>query len=130
MAGDYERFRRIFEPWDTDTDVVAGADPSTSGGGLVAADVTKQIFIQRATLSVTTDAAQSLSIQDTTGTPVQLLKTKASPGLGPVPFDFGPKGIAVAAGKGLDLKATGAGLAGRFHIEGYKKLVSASTHHP
>lgn len=84
------------------------------------------IFIQRITLGITTDNAATLSFQDTAGTPVVAAKSRASPGLGPISWDFGQEGFPLTEGKGLDIKNSAAGLACSITIQAYRRLTSAN----
>lgn len=86
-----------------------------------------QVYIQRIMLAVTTDAAQSLTFQDDTGA-VIIGKSPASPGLGiEIVGDYGPEGVALTAGDGLDMVISGAGLAGQVVVEAYQRPVSGIT---
>lgn len=111
------------KPFAVDVDVATG-DSSTKSA-LVAAIANWTIYVQKITMSVITDAAQSLSVQDNANTPVVIAKNKVSPGAGPIVWDFGPHGTALTRDKQLDLAISGAGLAARVHIEGYQKLGTA-----
>jgi hypothetical protein len=48
--------------------------------------------------------------------------TKASPGIGPLEFDFGPEGRALDDGEGLELANSGAGLAADITWVAYRRL--------
>lgn len=105
-------------PFWVDVDVATG--DSATKSAVVAARTNFTIYIQKITISVITDAAQSLIFQDN-GTPLIIAKTKASPGLGPIVYDWGPHGTALTANKQFDIAISGAGLAARVHIEGYMR---------
>ena len=79
------------------------------------------IYVVQITLSVTTDNAATQLWQDDAGTPVEYAKSKASPGLGPIVWDFGPDGVALTADKGLAHKMSGAGMAGSVSITAYRR---------
>jgi len=84
-------------------------------------------YVQRMMVAVTVDGAQPLTFQDRATTPKVIGKTKASPGLGPILFDFGPAGIALTEGKSLDISTTGATILGAaIHIEGYRKKTATT----
>ena len=107
------------------TFVVAAADSATKENVITPRNVYSTIFVQRITLSVITDAAQSLTFQDDAGTPVIIAKSAASPGLGiEVVCDFGPKGYALTVGTNLDIVISGAGLACKGSIEAYEQLTT------
>jgi hypothetical protein len=99
---------------------VAAAD-TTTVEAITVKDAYHQIFVTKITVAVITDAAQSLTFQDDAGTPVPIAKTKASPGLGPIVFEFGDLGTPLTVGKNLDMVISGAGLAARVHVEGYQR---------
>lgn len=84
-------------------------------------------YVQRMTVTITVDAAVPLTFQDRATTPVVWAKTKASPGLGPIAFEFGPAGIPMTEGKSMDISTTGSSALGAvIHIEGYKKKTLGS----
>lgn len=124
MAGDYNKYQMCYSSRNANASVLA-ADTATVEIIDVTKSVNHRLYIQKITVSVTTDAAQSLTFQDEAGTPVLDAKTKASPGLGPIVFDFGPQGYPLTLGKGLDMVISGAGLAATVHIEAYEKLEGA-----
>ena len=82
-----------------------------------------QIMIQKVTLSVTTDNAATQTLQSSNGTPVPVTRSKASPGLGPITWDFGTEGFALAAGENLVHEMSAAGMAGTVAIQAYARLV-------
>lgn len=127
MAGDYERFRRIHKAVSANLTILAGVDPSASN--IIACPANHTIFIQRIVIPITTDNAATLTFRDNAGTPVIIAVTKASPGIGPIVHDFGADGIPLTEAKGLDLAASGAGLAGRVHVSGYAKLTAVVGDH-
>lgn len=83
-----------------------------------------QLFIQKITYNPVTVAAQAVTFQDDAGTPVKIGVIPASQAT-PLTLDFGPKGVALTAGKNLDISNT-AGPAAQIHIEAYEKIVSGS----
>lgn len=101
--------------------VLAAADNlSVTPRVLAAGRAGYTIFVQRVNVNVITDNAATLTVQDD-GTPVVVAKTKASPGIGPIPFEFGEEGRALTEGKDLELANSAAGLAADVHWEGYMK---------
>ena len=84
------------------------------------------IFIQKITLNVTTDAAQSASFEDSAATPIKLANLVASPGLGHQEFDFGPEGRQLTEGKNFLLNVSAAGLAMGINWTGYARPTAAS----
>lgn len=110
--------RCAYQAWATDTTVLAAADPSAT---IVALKTNYTIYVTFICVNVIVDNAATLAFQDTHATPVGIAKTKASPGIGPIVFDFGDDGTALTANYGLALLASGAGLTARVHCEGYYK---------
>lgn len=82
-----------------------------------------QIFIQKITLSVTTDNAATQSFQSSNATPVVYAKSKVSPGIGPITWDFGTEGVPITAGENFVHEMSAAGMAGSVAIQAYAKLV-------
>jgi hypothetical protein len=114
--------RTQFQAASADVTILAGADPSAT---LFAAKTGYTIYVTHISLLTTTDNAATQTLQDTANTPVVIAKSKASPGIGvTLLVDFGEDGTALTADKGLALLASGAGLAGRLHVEGYYKQSS------
>lgn len=93
----------------------AAGSPSTYTG--------YQVFVQRILVSFTTSAAQTLTFQDTNGTPVVIAKTPSSPSLGVLIFDFGPNGFPITKSANLSMVISGAGLGAIVDVEAYAKLV-------
>ncbi len=101
---------------------LAATDYSGSNGNLKIADKAGYtLYIVQITLSVTTDNAATQLFQDNAGTPVEVAKSKVSPGLGPIVWDFGPDGYPCTAGKGFNHKMSAAGMAGTVSITAYRR---------
>lgn len=90
----------------------AGSDPFIATLG---AKYTTRV--QKVTVNITTDAAQSLTVQDSAGRVFCTVPT--SPGVGVLEFDFGAEGMAATKGADIDIAVSGAGLAGWINIEAY-----------
>ena len=102
--------------------VLAAADNlSATARTLVALKAGYTIFIQRISVNVITDNAATLTFKDNASTPVVIAGTKASPGIGPILYDFGDEGVGLTEGKQFDLANSAAGLAAEIHWEGYLK---------
>jgi hypothetical protein len=84
------------------------------------------IFIQRIVLSVTTDNAATQTFQDSAGTPVPGGVSKASPGLGPIVWDFGEEGFALTEAKDFQHKMSGTGMAGAVVVQAYMKPTAST----
>lgn len=119
--------RTVFRDISGSTVLLATDDLSATARTLVALKAKFTIYIQRIEVNVTTDNAATLTFQDSAGTPVKVAGTKASPGIGPILFDFGPEGFALTEGKEFDLKNSAAGLAAAITWTGYMKPTSTMT---
>lgn len=105
---------------------VAAADTATVTP-ITHKDANHQVFVQRILMAVSTDAAQTLTFQDTAGTPVVIGKSKSSPGLGIcIVADYGPDGIGLTKATDLQYVISGAGLGCVVNIEAYQKRVGSS----
>jgi hypothetical protein len=104
----------------TEKSVVATTDDlSGAPRTILAAKTGYTIYILEALLSVTTDNAATQTLQDDAGTPVVYAKSKASPGLGPIHWDFGPDGIPITAGQALKISNSAAGMGAVWAITCY-----------
>ena len=83
------------------------------------------IYIMRIQLSVTTDNAATQQWQDSATTPIPVAKSKASPGLGPILWDFGPNGFALTEGKDLQHLMSATGMAGAVVVTAYQKKTAS-----
>lgn len=116
--------RRLFQWSDVSVSGVVLAGTDLSGASLrtlVTAKTGQTIYVQKIEIAVTTDNAATQIIQDTAGTPIKVAGTKASPGIGPITWDFGPDGFACTQDKGLSLTNSGAGLAYSYTVLAYQK---------
>lgn len=120
MGSYNNRNRSLFRDVSGSTVLAAADDLSSTARTLVALAAKYTIYVQRIIVNVITDNAATLTFQDT-GTPVVIAKTKASPGLGPIIFEFGEEGRALTEGKAFTLKNSAAGLAADITWEGYIK---------
>lgn len=118
--------RTYFRDVSGSSTLLATDDLSTNARHLVPARVGFTIYINRLTVMVSTDHAATQLFQDTAGTPVIIAKTKASPGLVPIEYEYGEEGVALTPDKGFDMKNSGAGLAANVHWEGYMKLTEGT----
>lgn len=98
----------------TSTDY-SGASVATK----IAAKTGFTLFIQRILLAVTTDNAAVQTFQDSAGTPIVMAASKASPGVGPIEWDFGEVGFQCTADKGFQHLMSGAGMAGSMTVQAY-----------
>ena len=124
VQSDYGFYRTMFQDKST-TFSVAAADSATKEDVIAPKSASHTVFVQRILLSVTTDAAKTLTFQDDASTPIVIAVSPASPGLGvEVVADFGPKGFALTEGKNLDVVISGAGLACQVNVEAYDRLTA------
>jgi hypothetical protein len=77
-----------------------------------------RIYVCHIQLSITTSAAQAITIRDDSGTPVPIAALAATPAVGPHEWDFGPDGVACTLSEGLEIAMT-AGNAGALVVHGY-----------
>jgi hypothetical protein len=117
--------RGHFEPVSADVTVIATSDGTTNQ--VLVGKTSHTIFVTHISVAVTTDNAATLTFQDDADTPIVIAKTKASPGIGPIVWDFGEDGTPLTQGKDLDLNISAAGLAGRVHIEGYYRRTAVAS---
>jgi len=111
--------------------VFAAADNySVTAKSIIAALANHTIYVQRLTVSVTTDNAATQTFEDTAGTPVPIAVTKASPGTVTIEWDFGPNGVALTEGKGLEMKSSAAGLAAAVAVTAYRKKTAVTSLSP
>lgn len=124
--GDYSRKLDRYTDISGSTVLAAGDNLSVTFRQLVAARTGETIYIQKIAVHVITDNAATLSFQDDAGTPIVIAGTKASPGIGPIPFDFGPDGRALTEAKDFELKNSAAGLAADITWTGYRRPTAAT----
>jgi hypothetical protein len=93
---------------------------------VIAGVIGQTIYIQAIMLSVLTDNAATQQWQDNATVPVPIAKSKASPGLGPLLWDFGPKGTPLTEGKSLYHLMSAAGMAGRVTITAYRRVTATN----
>lgn len=117
-AADY---RRIYKNISGSLDVAAATGDTT----LVTVGNTKStIYIQGIVFYVTTDAAQSMSFEDSNSSAKKIFEIPASPGdetLWGTPDMFGAEGIPLTEGKNFVMNVSAAGLAGQLKWYGYEK---------
>lgn len=125
---DYRQRRKRFQDISGSTVLAATDDLSATARTLgVALKAGFTVFVQRIIVNVITDNAATLTFQDDAGTPVVIAKTKASPGIGPILFDFGSEGRGLTVSKTFTLKNSAAGLAADIHWEGYLRPTATIT---
>jgi hypothetical protein len=119
--GDYSRKLDAFGNVDISTGyTILAADDYSTPEEIVAGVAGWTIYIQKILIAVTTDNAATQQIEDNATTPVIAAKTKVSPGIGPIEFDFGPDGFPLTEGKSLMHRMSAAGMAASVTITGYR----------
>lgn len=118
---DYRQRRKRYQDISGSTVLAATDDLSATARSLAALKSGYTVYVQKIVVNVITDNAATLTFQDDAGTPVVIAKTKASPGLGSIVFDFGGEGRGLTVSKTFTLKNSAAGLAADIHWEGYMK---------
>jgi hypothetical protein len=106
------------------TDVNLATGDTNKADVIAVKSANHQLWIQKIVYNPITVAAQAVTFQDDAGTPVKIGTIPASQST-PLTLDFGPKGVALTAGKNLDISNT-AGPAAQIHIEAYEKIVSGT----
>jgi hypothetical protein len=119
--------RLMFRDISGSSVLAAATDLSSTARILVALKTGYTIYIQKIVVHVITDNAATLTFGDNASTPIVIAGTKASPGLGPIPFDFGDEGRPLTEAKQFQLKNSGAGLAADITWEGYIKPTGTLT---
>lgn len=111
-----EDYRRIYKDISGHLALAAADGDAT----LVTGKTGFTIFIQRVQFYVTTDAAQSLSFEDSNGTPRKIFEVTTSPGDETLwAAEFGAKGIPLTEAKDFVANVSAAGLAGQIVWNGY-----------
>lgn len=121
-GGDYSRKRIIFQ--DVSMNKVFAA---TDGNLTLITGVTGYtLYIQRINVFITTSAAQAITFESSSGTPI-IMVVPSSPTVNTnYTTDFGPEGIALADGDGLKQAMT-AGNAGNVTVEAFLKPDAVTT---
>lgn len=132
MSGDYRYYQDLYSRWSEDLTLTGAAISTTALE--TAKSANHQVYFQRGTLSITTHVAGKVfTLQSSNGTPVVIYNRADLAAAAGVPdiieIDFGPEGIPVAVGENLCYVANtaGSGFVGRFHGEGYQKLIGPVT---
>lgn len=112
---------------DTYVDISTSGIVLASGAGAAAVVALKAgwtIFVQKITIVITTVAAQTITVRDNAGTPVNILLLPVSQAT-PVTVDYGARGFGLTVSKQLDIAGT-AGPAYAYVIEGYMQQTNVS----
>jgi len=115
-------YRRFYQDISGSLAVTASTGDTTL---VTAKNASHTIYIQRIIVYITTDAAQSMSFEDSNGTPKKIAEVTSSPGDETRwDFWFGDQGVPLTEGKNFVLNVSAAGLAGHIEWEGYQKLTA------
>lgn len=125
-AGDYVRYRKLYQDISGQLKVVAATDDTT----LVSAkSAGHTLFIQRIEVNITTYSAKTWLFTDSAGTPVPLGFFSIPAAAVALPsesnsiiLDFGPEGVQLTEGKNFLLDVSAAGAAGMLKWQGYQRL--------
>lgn len=123
---EFEQTHPFHRPWQVDYDLAAGTTGPVELKAVRSAS--HCLHILHIVVAVTTYSAKTMTFQDDAGTPVPIGHFSI-PGTAPTSggnqeyrIDFAGSGTPLTTGKNLDLVLSGAGVAGRIHIEGYEAL--------
>lgn len=119
--------RTRFQDVSGSTVLASGDNLSSTARVLVTGATGYTVYVQQIAVNVLTDNAATLTFQDDASTPVVIAGTKASPGVGPILFDFGEEGRALTEAKDFELKNSAAGLVADITWKAYKKPTGVRT---
>ena len=126
MLSTAQDYRNYYPDISGELAVAAATDDSTL---VTVRNTSYTIYIQRIVFWVSTDAAQSMSFEDSNGTPKQIAEIPASPGDSTRwDFDFGEEGIPLTEGKDFKMMVSAAGLAGQLKWYGYQRPTAVISH--
>lgn len=117
--------RSTFPPCHANLVILAGDNLSATT--LITGKANYAIHVTHISISVTTSAAQSIDIQDSANTPIEVLGLPASAAEGFYGWNFGEEGIPITEGKDLTITTSAAGVACYVHVEGYFRQTSTQT---
>lgn len=116
MLKDAASYRRHYQDVSGDLAFTTTTDDTT----LVTGRAGHTIYVQRVIVVIKTDAAQSITFEDSNGTPVFVEKTDSSPGANArYEWVFGDKGKPLTEAKNFVANFSAVGLAGHIEWEAY-----------
>ena len=119
---DYRAYRRQGRAFAKELDFITSTTTTTL---VTAKSASYYVYVQKIICTIKTDAAQSITFQDSSVTPEYLFKVTTSPGADTTwSVDFGPRGRRCAIGKDLTATFSAAGLAGHMEIVGRQSKVA------
>lgn len=123
-TSDYNNNQTFYRRKVADVDILTGTAAYANVLSPKSAD--HQLFIQKITLSITTHAADTYTVDDDGAGPVIATHLDVTPQGAGVPsvivWDFGMEGRPVTKGANVDVSHSSTGVA-TMHIEGYEKLI-------
>jgi hypothetical protein len=118
MGNNANIYKRAHKAFNVNLNLTTTTDDTTL---VTAASTTQQLFVTSIIFTCETDAAQSITFQDSATSPVYVAKIPTSPGADSQwLFEFGAKGRPLTAGKNLVMNVSAVGLAGNIQVEGYR----------
>ena len=124
MGKTYSNYRSFYQDISGSTTLAAAGGDATL---VTVKDIYHTLYIQRIVVWISTDAAQSMSFEDSNGTPKQIAEVTTSPGDSTRwEFHFGEQGVPLTEGKDFVMNVSAAGLAGNITWEGYSKLTAVT----
>ena len=121
-----EGYRRFYQDISGDTTLAAAGGDATL---VTVKDIYHTIYIQRIVVYVDTDAAQSISFEDSNSTAKKIAEVTTSPGDETRwEFTYGERGIPLTEGKNFLLNVSAAGLGADIVWEGYSKLTAVTSY--
>lgn len=128
MSLSAEGYRKFYR--DKSTSLTVGTSTDDQASFIAPKSTDHQIWVQRVTISPTTYAAKSWSIEDSNGT-AKVIALASIPATAPTTggdasfvFDFGAKGVPLTVGKGLTLNVSATGAAGIVTVLAYEMLAN------
>src|SRR5690606_26560645 len=97
---------------------------------IVVRSAAHQIWIQKISLAITTHDDETVTFQDTSTSPVVIANHEDAAAATDenIVWDFGPQGTPLEVGENLHLALSGAGIAGKVHIEAYATLLTPTAY--
>lgn len=121
----YLEYRRIYSDISGTLALTTSTDDTTL---VTNANVNDTIFIQALRVYILTDAAQSISFEDSNSPAKVVARVPTSPGADmPFVWDFGPKGVPLTVGKNFVANVSATGLAAHIEWDGYQKRTAVAS---
>lgn len=125
-AGDYIRYRKLYQDVSGQVNILAATDDQTL---VTCKSASHTLFIQRIVVDITTYSAKTWLFKDSTSTPVPIAALSIPAAAVALPsesnsivFDFGPEGVQLTEGKNFLLDVSAVGAAAMVKWQGYQKF--------